>query len=100
MVYIHPCHDLVLERLGPVFKDGLRPRRQKQSLEDGAGRGRGDGPAPVSYTHLISSELPEVIGVCDRVVVMHEGELVGSVSGVEINEENLVLLASNQRRGG
>lgn len=49
---------------------------------------------------VISSELPEVIGVCDRVVVMHEGELVGSVSGVEINEENLVLLASNQRRGG
>ncbi|WP_240804847.1 sugar ABC transporter ATP-binding protein [Cupriavidus oxalaticus] len=30
---------------------------------------------------LISSELPEVVGLCDRVLVMREGELVGEVAG-------------------
>jgi ribose transport system ATP-binding protein len=30
---------------------------------------------------LISSELPEVVGLCDRVLVMREGQLVGEVAG-------------------
>lgn len=47
---------------------------------------------------VISSELPEIIGVCDRVVVMHEGQVVGEASGDEINEENLMLMAANQRK--
>lgn len=45
---------------------------------------------------VISSEMPEIIGLCDRVIVMHEGVVVGEVSGEDINEEKLVLLASNR----
>lgn len=43
---------------------------------------------------VISSELPEVIGMCDRVLVMHQGRIVGEVSGEEINEEKIIRMAS------
>jgi ribose transport system ATP-binding protein len=46
---------------------------------------------------LISSELAEVVGVCDRVLVMREGRIVGEVggsSGVAITQENIIGLAS------
>ena len=46
---------------------------------------------------VISSELPEIVGVCDRVVVMREGLLVGEVggaSGLTITQENIVALAT------
>jgi ribose transport system ATP-binding protein len=46
---------------------------------------------------VISSELPEIVGVCDRVVVMREGETVGEVggdAGVAIAEENIMALAT------
>ena len=31
--------------------------------------------------HGDQSELPEIVGICDRVVVMREGEIVGEVGG-------------------
>ena len=43
---------------------------------------------------LISSELPEIVGMCDRVVVMHEGRLSGVVVDEEINEKKIIQLAS------
>lgn len=43
---------------------------------------------------FISSELSEVIGMCDRVEVMHEGSIRGEVSGEEINEKRIIQLAS------
>ena len=46
---------------------------------------------------VISSELPEVVGVADRVVVMREGETVGEVggnTGIEITEQNIMALAT------
>lgn len=43
---------------------------------------------------VISSELPEVIGVCDRVMVMHEHRFVGEVTGDEINEQRIIHYAS------
>lgn len=45
---------------------------------------------------LISSELPEIIGMCDRVIVMHEGRMTGEVSGREITEQSIIMLASGQ----
>jgi len=51
----------------------------------------------------ISSELPELIGVCDRVIVVHEGRIAGEVSAEELTEETLIRLASGlgnaERRG-
>ncbi|KAJ56325.1 D-ribose transporter ATP-binding protein [Actibacterium mucosum KCTC 23349] len=43
---------------------------------------------------VISSELPELIGVCDRVLVVREGQISGEVSGSEMTEENIMHLAS------
>lgn len=43
---------------------------------------------------LISSELPEIIGMCDRVLVMHEGRISGEVVSAEINEKKIINLAS------
>lgn len=43
---------------------------------------------------MISSELPEVIGSCDRVMVMYEGKQVGFLESNELSEESIIHLAS------
>ncbi len=43
---------------------------------------------------VISSELPELIGVCDRVLVVREGQISGEVTGDQMTEENIMHLAS------
>ena len=45
---------------------------------------------------MISSELPEVIGMADRVLVMHEGRLTGELSREEADEESVIRLATGQ----
>jgi ribose transport system ATP-binding protein len=42
---------------------------------------------------MISSDMEEVIGVSDRVLVMHEGKLMGELIGTEINETSIMTLA-------
>jgi ribose transport system ATP-binding protein len=43
---------------------------------------------------VISSELPEIIGLCDRALVIHEGRVAGEVDGPAMTEEGLLRLAS------
>ncbi|MFQ3228769.1 sugar ABC transporter ATP-binding protein [Reinekea sp.] len=43
---------------------------------------------------VISSELPEVIGLSDRIMVMCEGENAGILNSDQINEETIMHLAS------
>jgi ribose transport system ATP-binding protein len=43
---------------------------------------------------VISSELPELIGLCDRVLVIREGQISGEVTGDEMTEERIMHLAS------
>ena len=46
---------------------------------------------------VISSELPEVVGICDRVLVMREGHIVGEVGGPDrqpITQEDIMALAT------
>jgi ribose transport system ATP-binding protein len=43
---------------------------------------------------LISSELPELIGVCDRILVLHEGTLAGELPAAEATEQSLLRLAA------
>jgi ABC-type sugar transport system ATPase subunit len=42
----------------------------------------------------VSSELPEVLGISDRILVMREGILRGELSREEANEQNVIELAS------
>ena len=42
---------------------------------------------------MISSELPEVVGLCDRVVVMYEGKMCGILEGDHINEKSIIQMA-------
>ena len=42
---------------------------------------------------LISSELPELIGMSDRVIIMHEGRQKGELSKAEMTPEAIMRLA-------
>ncbi len=43
---------------------------------------------------LISSELEEIIGMCNRVVVMREGKITGVLQGEHINEKEIMYYAT------
>ena len=43
---------------------------------------------------MISSEIPELMGVCDRIAVMSEGNLSGEVKRGEFSQERIMTLAS------
>jgi rhamnose transport system ATP-binding protein len=45
---------------------------------------------------MVSSELPEVLGMADRVLVMHEGRLVRELSRDEATEESVMQAATGQ----
>ena len=43
---------------------------------------------------MISSEMPEVMGISDRIVVMHEGEMTGVLNRDEFSQELLMRYAT------
>lgn len=43
---------------------------------------------------MISSELPEVIGMSDRVIVMSEGKLTGEINREDLSQENIMKAAT------
>jgi inositol transport system ATP-binding protein len=43
---------------------------------------------------MISSELPEVLGMSDRIMVMHEGDKVGELSRAEATQEKILQMAT------
>ena len=45
---------------------------------------------------MISSELPEILGMSDRIIVMHEGRIVGELDAAEATEEAIMRMATNQ----
>ena len=48
---------------------------------------------------MISSELPELLGMCDRIYVMNEGSLVAEMDGAEATQEKIMtaILRSGKR---
>lgn len=43
---------------------------------------------------VISSEMPETVGVCDRVVVINVGKVVGEIAGDELTQNQIVTTIS------
>jgi ribose transport system ATP-binding protein len=46
---------------------------------------------------MISSELPELIGMSDRTIMMHESEIVGELMREEMDQEKILLMASSKK---
>ncbi|WP_299811740.1 sugar ABC transporter ATP-binding protein [uncultured Roseibium sp.] len=47
---------------------------------------------------VISSEMPEIIGICHRVIVMREGHITGVLTGDHINENEIMRYAAGLKR--
>jgi inositol transport system ATP-binding protein len=43
---------------------------------------------------MISSELPEVLGMCDRIMIMHEGDKVGELMRQDATQERVLEMAT------
>ena len=48
---------------------------------------------------MISSELPEILGMCDRIYVMNEGRMVGELNGKDATQEKImsIILQSSDK---
>jgi ABC-type sugar transport system ATPase subunit len=46
---------------------------------------------------MASSELPELIGMCDRIIVFHEGRVVGELERSDFSEEAIMRLATGSQ---
>ena len=57
-----------------------------QLIIDLASRGKG--------IVIVSSEMPELLGICDRIMVMSNGRLAGTMDIAEANQEEIMRLAA------
>ena len=48
---------------------------------------------------MVSSELPELIGMCDRIYVMAEGQIAGELKRTEFSQEKIMRYAMNIGNG-
>ena len=48
---------------------------------------------------VLSSEAKEIIRVCDRAIVMYHGRIAGELGGAEMNESNIMILATGAGNG-
>ncbi|MDC7226054.1 MAG: sugar ABC transporter ATP-binding protein [Spirochaetales bacterium] len=48
---------------------------------------------------VISSDLEEIVGLCDRVMVFHEGTMMGDLTDKDITESNIMHMASGIAKG-
>jgi putative multiple sugar transport system ATP-binding protein len=50
---------------------------------------------------VISSEMPELLGICDRICVMNDGAFVGEFPGAEATQEKIMrAIMRNERSNG
>ena len=48
---------------------------------------------------VISSDLPELLGICDRIAVMCEGRITGMLPRAEATQEKIMTLATARLEG-
>jgi len=48
---------------------------------------------------VISSELPELLGICDRILVMRDGTIRGELPAKEASQEKIMRLAATSNKG-
>ena len=48
---------------------------------------------------FVSSEMPEVLGLADRILVMHEGRVTGELARADATEQRIMQLATGQTSG-
>jgi ribose transport system ATP-binding protein len=46
---------------------------------------------------MISSELPEILGICDRILVMHQGTIRGELLREEATQEKIMFYATGEK---
>ena len=71
-----------------------RSQKHPQNETDSNSSAVSDGSAII----MISSELPEIVGLCDRVVVMAQGKVQGTLEKEEIQSEKIMALAADGGR--
>ena len=49
---------------------------------------------------MVSSELPEILGMSDRIMVVHEGKIGGFIDKNEANQENIMIRATGGELNG
>lgn len=49
---------------------------------------------------VVSSEMPEVLGLCDRIAVVAKGRIRGVLQGADATEEDIIALAAEEREFG
>ena len=47
---------------------------------------------------MITSEMPELLGLSDRIIVMHEGTIVGELNRRDASQESILDMASHPAR--
>jgi putative multiple sugar transport system ATP-binding protein len=48
---------------------------------------------------MISSEMPELLGMCDRIYVVTEGEISGELDREHASQESIMSCIMNHKRG-
>jgi len=49
---------------------------------------------------VISSELPELLGICDRIYVMNEGKILGELNAKDASQEKIMKMILKQDQEG
>ena len=82
-----------------------KPRRRKHILDEPT-RGVDIGAKKEIYNIInelaakgvavimVSSELPEVLGMSDRIMVVHEGKVTGIINGADADQAKVMTLAT------
>ncbi|MFN2394047.1 MAG: D-xylose ABC transporter ATP-binding protein, partial [Pyrinomonadaceae bacterium] len=47
---------------------------------------------------MVSSELPEILGLADRILVLHEGKLTGEFTKAEATPEKVMVAATGESK--